>query len=267
MTCTLLISSLSDLWKRFAIHLTQQTPQNRADQEAQIFVFPLRTLVKWPRPLRVCISENQPSIWRVSVTLQKQWVPFQHSKSMLVVVPRPNSGSVTRKSAKFLLHRIKNGKNAEFQGLDVDYLVLEHIQVNKAPKMQHRTYRAHAWVNPYTRWSLLRKSRWFLNQKRKLHRRKGYPRRNKNLWPENKFNIKKNVNKKKNHPQSHHLQMSRASFDLSKPKQCDSMVQPNISPTVTQTQSDFWSRKCCTWQMRWWQQRDIWGFDNNHALS
>ncbi|MXQ95065.1 hypothetical protein E5288_WYG010421 [Bos mutus] len=34
-------------------------------------------------------------------------------------------------------------------GLDVDALVFEQIQVNKAPKMRCRTYRAHNWISPY----------------------------------------------------------------------------------------------------------------------
>ena len=45
---------------------------------------------------------------------------------------------------------LKNAEsNAELKGLDVDSLVIEHIQVNKAPKMWHRTYRAHSQINPY----------------------------------------------------------------------------------------------------------------------
>ncbi|MXQ86543.1 hypothetical protein E5288_WYG009422 [Bos mutus] len=39
--------------------------------------------------------------------------------------------------------------HAELNGLDVDCLVIEHIQVNKAPKMRRRTYRAHGRINPY----------------------------------------------------------------------------------------------------------------------
>ncbi|KAI4542921.1 hypothetical protein MG293_007047 [Ovis ammon polii] len=39
--------------------------------------------------------------------------------------------------------------NAELKGLDVDSLVIEHIQVNKTPKMRRRTYRAHGRINPY----------------------------------------------------------------------------------------------------------------------
>lgn len=50
-----------------------------------------------------------------------------------------DTGLVAGKSAKFLLHRLRDAENAEFQGLDIDSLALEHIQVNKAPKMQHRT--------------------------------------------------------------------------------------------------------------------------------
>ena len=52
----------------------------------------------------------------------------------------------------FLLHiLLKNAEsNAELKGLEVDFLAIEHIQVNKAPKMQGRTYsRAHGWINLY----------------------------------------------------------------------------------------------------------------------
>uniref|UniRef100_A0ABI8ACI7 Large ribosomal subunit protein uL22 n=1 Tax=Felis catus TaxID=9685 RepID=A0ABI8ACI7_FELCA len=52
--------------------------------------------------------------------------------------------------ADFLLHMLKNAEsNAELKGSDGDSLVIEHIQVNRAPKMRHRTYRAHGRINPY----------------------------------------------------------------------------------------------------------------------
>ncbi|VCX41140.1 unnamed protein product [Gulo gulo] len=45
---------------------------------------------------------------------------------------------------------LKNAESdAELKTLDVDSLVTEHIQVNKAPKMWHRTYRAHGQINLY----------------------------------------------------------------------------------------------------------------------
>ncbi|KAI5935652.1 60S ribosomal protein L17 [Manis javanica] len=71
-------------------------------------------------------------------------------------------GMHIRKASKYLkdvtlqnqcvpFHRYNGGveSNAELKGLDVDSLVIEHIQVNKAPKMRCRTYRAHGWINPY----------------------------------------------------------------------------------------------------------------------
>ena len=72
----------------------------------------------------------------------------------LVGVHRPNSGAGRRasgpKGAEFLLFLLKNTEsNAELKGLDVDSLVIEHIQVNTASKMQRRTYRAHGRINPY----------------------------------------------------------------------------------------------------------------------
>ena len=73
----------------------------------------------------------------------------------LVGVPKPNSGAGhksrwPKKSAEFLLHMLGNAEsNAELKGLDVDSLDIEHIQVNKAPEMRRRTYRAHGRINPY----------------------------------------------------------------------------------------------------------------------
>ena len=92
-----------------------------------------------------------------------------------MALPRPNGGAGHRvcgppKYAEFLLHMLKNAdSNAEFQGLDVDSLVIVHIQVNKAPKMGHRTHRVHGQINPHrgspghTEMILLKKGRLFLN--------------------------------------------------------------------------------------------------------
>ena len=59
-------------------------------------------------------------------------------------------GRRPKKSTEFLLHVFKNSENnAELKGLGVDSLVIENIQVNKAPKMRCSTYRAHDRINPY----------------------------------------------------------------------------------------------------------------------
>ncbi|OQR78029.1 60S ribosomal protein L17 isoform 1 [Tropilaelaps mercedesae] len=59
-------------------------------------------------------------------------------------------GRWPKKSAEHLLYVLKNAKaNAREKQLDVDRLVVEHIHVNRAPKMRRRTYRAHGRINPY----------------------------------------------------------------------------------------------------------------------
>lgn len=61
-----------------------------------------------------------------------------------------SQGRWPKKSAEFLLHLLKNAEsNAEYKGLDADHLVVDHILVNRAPKMRRRTYRAHGRINPY----------------------------------------------------------------------------------------------------------------------
>ena len=73
----------------------------------------------------------------------------------LVGVHRPNSGAGRRvggskRVLNFYCTCSKHAEsNAELKGLDVDSLVIEHIQVNKVPKMRCRTYRGHGWINPY----------------------------------------------------------------------------------------------------------------------
>ncbi|KAL2380552.1 60S ribosomal protein L17 [Blastomyces dermatitidis] len=54
------------------------------------------------------------------------------------------------KSAEFLLSLLKNAEaNADIKGLDTGNLIVQHIQVNQAPKQRRRTYRAHGRINPY----------------------------------------------------------------------------------------------------------------------
>ena len=59
-------------------------------------------------------------------------------------------GRWLKKSAEFSLRMLNNAEShAELKGLDVASLVIEHIQVNKAPRMRRRTYSAHGRINPY----------------------------------------------------------------------------------------------------------------------
>jgi ribosomal protein L22 len=61
-----------------------------------------------------------------------------------------SQGRWPKKSAEFLLHMLKNAEsNAEYKGLDADHMIVDHIQVNRAPVMRRKTYRAHGRINAY----------------------------------------------------------------------------------------------------------------------
>ena len=57
-------------------------------------------------------------------------------------------GRWPKKSAEFLLSLLRNAEsNGEYKSLNVENLVIDHIQINRAPKMRRRTYRAHGRIN------------------------------------------------------------------------------------------------------------------------
>merc|ERR1712025_1030757 len=90
-----------------------------------------------------------------NVTEQKECVPFRRfnggvGRCAQAKHWKTTQGRWPKKSAEFLLQMLKNAEsNAEYKGLDTDHLVIEHIQVNRAPKMRRRTYRAHGRIGPY----------------------------------------------------------------------------------------------------------------------
>merc|ERR1712048_113927 len=90
-----------------------------------------------------------------NVVDQKECVPFRRfnggvGRCAQAKHWKTTQGRWPKKSAEFLLQMLKNAEsNAEFKGLDTDHLVIDHIQVNRAPKMRRRTYRAHGRINAY----------------------------------------------------------------------------------------------------------------------
>eukprot|EP00794_Sanderia_malayensis_P007711 gene7711-8549_t len=86
---------------------------------------------------------------------KKQIIPFRRfsggvGRKAQAKNHKHSQGRWPEKSAKFILQLLKNAEsNAEVKGLDVDSLVVDHIQVNRAPYMRRRTYRAHGRINPY----------------------------------------------------------------------------------------------------------------------
>merc|ERR1712029_1118501 len=90
-----------------------------------------------------------------NVIAHKEIVPFRRfmggvGRHAQAKAHGTSQGRWPLKSCEFLLQLLKNAEsNSEFKGLDPDHLVIEHIQVNRAPKMRRRTYRAHGRINPY----------------------------------------------------------------------------------------------------------------------
>merc|ERR1711979_32947 len=90
-----------------------------------------------------------------NVVAHKEIVPFRRfmggvGRHAQAKVHGTAQGRWPLKSCEFLLHLLKNAEsNAEYEGLDADHLVIDHIQVNRAPHMRRRTYRAHGRINPY----------------------------------------------------------------------------------------------------------------------
>uniref|UniRef100_M3Z4Q1 Large ribosomal subunit protein uL22 n=1 Tax=Mustela putorius furo TaxID=9669 RepID=M3Z4Q1_MUSPF len=127
---------------------------NKSQQEVQTS----RTYMKLPRQSRICISEKSPSILKMSVCRSRHpcaipslqwwswWMKCAQAKQW-----GWKQGQCPQKSTEFLLHMLKNAEsNTELKGLNEDSLVIEHTQMNNhPPKMQHRNYKAHGWINPY----------------------------------------------------------------------------------------------------------------------
>merc|ERR1711935_1116420 len=98
---------------------------------------------------------NRATKYLKNVIAHKEIIPFRRfmggvGRHAQANVHGTAQGRWPLKSAEFLLDLLKNAEsNAEYKGLDADHLVIEHIQVNRAPKMRRRTYRAHGRINPY----------------------------------------------------------------------------------------------------------------------
>lgn len=86
---------------------------------------------------------------------KKQCVPFRRfnggvGRCAQAKVWGTTQGRWPAKSADFLQGLLENAQsNAESKGLNLDAVIIKHIQVNRAPKQRRRTYRAHGRINAY----------------------------------------------------------------------------------------------------------------------
>merc|ERR1711912_148599 len=134
-----------------------QEPEN-ASKTAKARGSNLRVHFKNTRETAQAIKKmplSRASRYLKNVIAQKEIIPFRRfmggvCRHAQAKVHGTSQGRWPVKSAEFLLHLLKNAEsNAEYKGLDADHLVVDHIQVNRAPKMRRRTYRAHGRINPY----------------------------------------------------------------------------------------------------------------------
>ena len=62
----------------------------------------------------------------------------------------PPAGGTSVQAVKVYLDLVKNAvANAETKNLEVDKLVIDHAQCNRAPAGRRRTYRAHGRIGKY----------------------------------------------------------------------------------------------------------------------
>lgn len=90
-----------------------------------------------------------------AVADHKRAVPFRKHAGSIGRTAQGKEFGVTKarwpvKSVKYVSELLKNAQaNAESKNLNTEALVISHIQVNQAPAMRRRTYRAHGRINPY----------------------------------------------------------------------------------------------------------------------
>ncbi|KAK5644503.1 hypothetical protein RI129_005803 [Pyrocoelia pectoralis] len=91
-----------------------------------------------------------------NVIAHRECVPFRRFKGGVGRCAQAKQfgtvqGRWPKKSAKFLLHLLRNAEsNAEYKGMDVDQLVISHIQVNQGRvSRRRRAFRAHGRINSH----------------------------------------------------------------------------------------------------------------------
>lgn len=90
-----------------------------------------------------------------AVIKKKECVPFKRYNGSVGRCGQAKAYGTTqgrwpKKSAQVILQLLANAEsNADYIGLDVEKMIIGHIQVNQASYVRRRTYRAHGRINPY----------------------------------------------------------------------------------------------------------------------
>ena len=101
------------------------------------------------------LSLKKAQTYLASVLEHKQCIPVRRYNSHVARTGQATQFGVTQgrwfdKSVKIIQELLTNlESNAKAKQLDVSKLIIRHVQVNRAPKTNRRTYRAHGRVTPY----------------------------------------------------------------------------------------------------------------------
>ena len=99
----------------------------------------------------IYFSESLSPFWK-GIVIRKM-ICFLNSKKnplVFIAIKSISEGLIVFKNSLKINWKIfcRNAEsNAEYKGLDVDHLVVDHITVQRAAKMRRRTYRAHGRIN------------------------------------------------------------------------------------------------------------------------
>lgn len=108
-----------------------------------------RTPVKLPELSRLCISEKPPNIWKMWLYLTYAGLSYDGRVTIIQFQTGAlDTSLVVHRVLDFCYTCFKMQRNTDLNvgaGLNVNYWGIEHIQVNRVPKMCHRTQSS--WLN------------------------------------------------------------------------------------------------------------------------
>eukprot|EP01133_Synstelium_polycarpum_P007307 gene7307-8501_t len=99
------------------------------------------------------LKRAETYLW--NVLKHKEAIPFRRFHGGVGRTAQAKPFGITqarwpKKSVEQVMSLLKNATaNAEAKGLDVDTMIVSHVQVQRAQQQRRRTYRAHGRINPY----------------------------------------------------------------------------------------------------------------------
>ncbi|KAJ8942040.1 hypothetical protein NQ318_002794 [Aromia moschata] len=139
---------------RYSVKKTEGSETVRA--KASNITVKFKNLVEVARTIRK-MTMKRANAYLKNVLMHKECVPFRRFKGGVGKCSQAKqfktmTGRWPKKAVECMKDLLRNAAaNCEFYGKDPDDFFIDHIQVNQAPVLTRRTYRAHGRINPYVR--------------------------------------------------------------------------------------------------------------------